>query len=94
MISAESTTQRIVMWQALLYFPTVGSPNPMLTGVALGRRTGFLLNENVLPGRTRSSARSRKLGFDRCSTERRRPSRTGASLARAAAGWCILTARW
>lgn len=31
-------------------FPTVGSPNPMLTGVALGRRTAFLLNENVLPG--------------------------------------------
>jgi hypothetical protein len=31
-------------------FPTVGSPNPMLTSVALGRRTAFLLNENVLPG--------------------------------------------
>jgi hypothetical protein len=31
-------------------FPTVGSPNPMLTGVALGRRTGDLLNGNVLPG--------------------------------------------
>lgn len=30
-------------------FPTVGSPNPMLTGVALGRRTGDLLNANVLP---------------------------------------------
>jgi hypothetical protein len=30
-------------------FPTVGSPNPMLTGVALGRRTGDLLNSSVLP---------------------------------------------
>jgi choline dehydrogenase-like flavoprotein len=31
-------------------FPTSGSPNPMLTGVALGRRTGDLLNNSVLPG--------------------------------------------
>ena len=31
-------------------FPTVGSPNPMLTGVALGRRSGDLLNSSVLPG--------------------------------------------
>ena len=31
-------------------FPTSGSPNPMLTGVALGRRTGDLLNAGVLPG--------------------------------------------
>jgi choline dehydrogenase-like flavoprotein len=31
-------------------FPTIGSPNPMLTGVALGRRTGDLLNRHVLPG--------------------------------------------
>jgi choline dehydrogenase-like flavoprotein len=31
-------------------FPTSGSPNPMLTGVALGRRTGDLLNTSVLPG--------------------------------------------
>ena len=30
-------------------FPTSGSPNPMLTGVALGRRTGDLLNTSVLP---------------------------------------------
>ncbi len=30
-------------------FPTVGSPNPMLTGVALARRTGDLLNASVLP---------------------------------------------
>jgi hypothetical protein len=30
-------------------FPTVGSPNPMLTGVALGRRTADLLNTSVLP---------------------------------------------
>src|SRR5215475_9320719 len=30
-------------------FPTSGSPNPMLTGVALGRRTGDLLNASVLP---------------------------------------------
>jgi choline dehydrogenase-like flavoprotein len=31
-------------------FPTSGSPNPMLTGVALARRTGDLLNTSVLPG--------------------------------------------
>jgi hypothetical protein len=31
-------------------FPTVGSPNPMLTGVALARRTGDLLNTSVLVG--------------------------------------------
>ena len=42
------TTNCYVAGPAL--FPTVGSPNPMLTGVALGRRTAFLLNEDVLPG--------------------------------------------
>jgi hypothetical protein len=42
------TTNCYVAGPAL--FPTVGSPNPMLTGVGLGRRTAFLLNENVLPG--------------------------------------------
>ena len=42
------TTNCYVAGPAL--FPTVGSPNPMLTGVALGRRTAFLLNESVLPG--------------------------------------------
>jgi choline dehydrogenase-like flavoprotein len=31
-------------------FPTTGSPNPMLTGVALGRRSADLLNARVLPG--------------------------------------------
>ena len=30
-------------------FPTVGSPNPMLTGVALARRTANLLTSTVLP---------------------------------------------
>jgi hypothetical protein len=40
------TTNCYVAGPAL--FPTVGSPNPMLTGVALGRRTGDLLNKNVL----------------------------------------------
>jgi choline dehydrogenase-like flavoprotein len=35
------TTNCYVAGPAL--FPTVGSPNPMLTGVALGRRTAFLL---------------------------------------------------
>ncbi len=42
------TTNCYVAGPAL--FPTVGSANPMLTSVALGRRTAFLLNENVLPG--------------------------------------------
>lgn len=42
------TTNGYVAGPAL--FPTVGSPNPMLTGVALGRRTADLLNSQVLPG--------------------------------------------
>ena len=42
------TTNCYVAGPAL--FPTIGSPNPMLTGVALGRRTGDLLNASVLPG--------------------------------------------
>ncbi len=41
------TTNCYVAGPAL--FPTVGSPNPMLTGVALGRRTSDLLNASVLP---------------------------------------------
>jgi hypothetical protein len=40
------TTNCYVAGPAL--FPTVGSPNPMLTGVALGRRTSDLLNSTVL----------------------------------------------
>jgi hypothetical protein len=42
------TTNCYVAGPAL--FPTSGSPNPMLTGVALARRTGDLLNASVLPG--------------------------------------------
>jgi choline dehydrogenase-like flavoprotein len=42
------TTNGYIAGPAL--FPTVGSPNPMLTSVALGRRTGDLLNASVLPG--------------------------------------------
>jgi choline dehydrogenase-like flavoprotein len=42
------TTNCYVAGPAL--FPTVGSPNPMLTGVALARRTGDLINHSVLPG--------------------------------------------
>ena len=42
------TTNCYVAGPAL--FPTIGSPNPMLTSVALGRRTAFLLNGSVLPG--------------------------------------------
>jgi hypothetical protein len=42
------TTNCYVVGPAL--FPTIGSPNPMLTGVALSRRTGDLLNSSVLPG--------------------------------------------
>lgn len=41
------TTNCYVAGPAL--FPTVGSPNPMLTGVALGKRTGDLLSKDVLP---------------------------------------------
>lgn len=42
------TTNSYVAGPAL--FPTIGSPNPMLTCVALARRTGDLLNANILPG--------------------------------------------
>jgi len=42
------TTNAYIAGPAL--FPTIGSPNPMLTGVALARRTGDLLNRAVLPG--------------------------------------------
>ena len=41
------TTNSYVAGPAL--FPTVGSPNPMLTGVALALRTGDLLTNTVLP---------------------------------------------
>ena len=41
------TTNCYVAGPAL--FPTIGSPNPMLTCVALSRRTGDLLNTSVLP---------------------------------------------
>jgi choline dehydrogenase-like flavoprotein len=42
------TTNCYVAGPAL--FPTIGSPNPMLTGVALGRRSADLLNRSVLFG--------------------------------------------
>jgi choline dehydrogenase-like flavoprotein len=41
-------------------FPTVGSPNPMLTGVALARRTADLLTTSVLP---RPALRAPDSGF-------------------------------
>jgi choline dehydrogenase-like flavoprotein len=41
-------------------FPSLGSPNPMLTGVALSRRTADLLEANVLP---RAITRSASSGF-------------------------------
>jgi choline dehydrogenase-like flavoprotein len=41
------TTNCYVLGPAL--FPTIGSPNPMLTGVALARRTAEMLTHNVLP---------------------------------------------
>ena len=42
-------------------FPTVGSPNPMLTGVALARRTANLLTASVLP---RASRVTVEAGFE------------------------------
>ncbi|MCA1692034.1 MAG: DUF1080 domain-containing protein [Actinobacteria bacterium] len=44
-------------------FPTVGSPNPMLTGVALGRRTGDLLTRSVLPGPEPVTSPQSETGF-------------------------------
>src|SRR5262249_23215675 len=40
-------------------FPTIGSPNPMLTGVALSRRTGKMLTQQVL----RSATAAPEAGF-------------------------------
>jgi hypothetical protein len=42
-------------------FPTVGSPNPMLTGVALARRTANVLTASVLP---RVGVSSAEAGFE------------------------------
>ena len=42
-------------------FPTTGSPNPMLSGVALARRTADLLTETVLP---RPSVLAAEAGFE------------------------------
>jgi choline dehydrogenase-like flavoprotein len=81
------TTNAYVAGPAL--FPTIGSPNPMLTGVALARRTGDLLTRTCCRVPIRSSALSRKLVFVPCSTARRQRSRIGASLVRAEAGCCI-----
>jgi choline dehydrogenase-like flavoprotein len=44
-------------------FPTVGSPNPMLTGVGLARRTGDLLNTSVLPGPDPITSPQSEAGF-------------------------------
>src|SRR4051794_32835762 len=44
-------------------FPTSGSPNPMLTGVALGRRTGDLLNASVLPSPDPVTSPQAEAGF-------------------------------
>lgn len=44
-------------------FPTVGSPNPMLTGVALARRTGDLLNSSVLSGPDAVTSPQSEAGF-------------------------------
>ena len=41
-------------------FPSLGSPNPMLTGVALSRRTADMLEKNVLP---RQQIRAAAPGF-------------------------------
>jgi len=70
------TTNCYVAGPAL--FPTVGSPNPMLTSVALGRRTAFLLTRMCFPAPIRSSAHSPRLASVRCSTEPQRLSKTGA----------------
>jgi choline dehydrogenase-like flavoprotein len=56
------TTNCYVAGPAL--FPTVGSPNPMLTGVALGRRTADLLDEQVLPGPQAVTTAQVEAGFE------------------------------
>jgi hypothetical protein len=55
------TTNCYVAGPAL--FPSVGSPNPMLTGVALARRTGDLLNASVLPAPDAISSPLPEAGF-------------------------------
>ena len=44
-------------------FPTLGSPNPMLTGVALARRTGDLVNNSVLSGPDPVMSPQTEVGF-------------------------------
>ncbi len=44
-------------------FPTIGSPNPMLTGVALARRAGDLLNSSVLVGPDPITSPQSEAGF-------------------------------
>jgi Domain of Unknown Function (DUF1080) len=53
-LSGDDTTNCYVDAPAL--FPSLGSPNPMLTGVALSRRTADLLQASVLPRAPISSA--------------------------------------
>src|SRR5207247_6683823 len=55
------TTNCYVAGPAL--FPTLGSPNPLLTGVALGRRTGHRLNRSVLTGSDPIVSRQPDTGF-------------------------------
>jgi hypothetical protein len=55
------TTNCYVAGPAL--FPTAGSPNPMLTGVALARRAGDLLNASVLPGPDAVASPQSEAGF-------------------------------
>jgi hypothetical protein len=74
------TTNCYVAGPAL--FPTIGSPNPMLTGVALGRRTGDLLNRNVLPV------------SGRCLMVRQPLSASGGSPDLLVAAWRISTGKW
>ena len=83
-------------------FPALGSPNPMLTGVALARRTGDLLNGRLpdppthpcssVP--TQSLARRTTPAFSRSSTAQHQHSRTGHLPAPRGAACFTSTARW
>ncbi len=72
------TTNCYVVGPAL--FPTIGSPNPMLTGVALARRTGDMLREKVLPkASVFSPAAPAKALFDGTEASYKRWQRVGGN---------------
>jgi len=85
------TTNCYVAGPAL--FPTTGSPNPMLTGVALARRTGDLLNAHVLAKPEPIVSPQPEAGFRALFDGTLPASPSGGSPAPPAAAWCTSMVR-